>query len=167
MLATEEKEAEATVENSAVEQLVERFERPMIERFLRSSTLKFLRDSDGDFIVQFAYDDVIAGSLSLFFIAEGSDESIYRILAMSDRRIPKENWIKAITLCNTWNRQCRWPKAYLDVRDPDNDTTATIHLESQIGLQAGVHQALLDDFSNITVAGAWQFWLWAHSEKGL
>jgi hypothetical protein len=146
---------------------VEKFTRPMIERYLRSVGVKFLTDSDGDFVVQFGYSETQGCELSFYFIAGGRENEIYVIRAFSDKRIARDEWARAVMLCNQWNTERRWPKAYLQVKDPASDNYGAILLEEQIDLEKGIHQELLDDFSNTFVVTAGSFWEWAHKEKGL
>ncbi len=152
---------------AVVQQEVQPFKRSMIEKCLQSASLRFLRDSDGDFVVRFGYDERIGAELEIFFDAEGSEGQVYAIMCHTDKRIPKTDWGKAIMVCNTWNKQKRWPKAYLYVREPSTDTTGMIVLEEYLSLEAGIHQELLDDYTLKAVSGMFQFWVWAHQEQGL
>ncbi len=145
---------------------VQKFDHSMIERSLRASQMKFLRDSDGDFIVQFGYSDDMGCELDVYLIVGGRQADIYNVMGMSNMRIPKNDWGRAVMLCNTWNKEKRWPKAYLNVKDP-NDATATIIVEQQIDLEKGIHQELLDDFTLTMISGMLHFWEWAHKEQGL
>ncbi len=146
---------------------VQKFEKSMIEKFLKSRGLKYLIDQDGDYRVEFAYDPETQCELTIWLLAEGSAHDIYRVLAMSDKRIPKSDWGRAILACNTWNKEKRWPKAFLYVRDPNADPFGFIHLEQQLPLDTGVHQEFLDHMTNMTIMGAHLFWKWAVSEQGL
>ena len=146
---------------------VQNFNRNMIEKYLRGKDLRFLTDSDGDFVVQFGYNEDLGGELTVYLCAEGSRKDVYSIRIMSDKRIAKSDWGRAIMLCNTWNKEKRWPKAYLNVRNPDTDTRGTIEVEHHIDLEQGIHQELLDDLTNNIILGATHFWEWAHQEQGL
>ena len=146
--------------------IVQTFARGQIEKYLRKMELKFLQDSDGDFLVQFGYDDDYGCEITVYMMAAGKRSDVYSIRINSDKRIPKRDWGQALMLCNTWNKERRWPKAYLSVRDPNNDTTASISLEFDIDLEQGIHQELLDDLTGTIIAGGCQFWEWAHKEQG-
>jgi hypothetical protein len=147
--------------------VVEQFSRAMIEKYLRAVGMRFLRDEDGDFLVQFGYSEPQGCELSLYFIAGGQKNEIYTLRAFSDRRFTRDQWSKVVTLCNTWNSERRWPKAYMDVKNSDADAFGVILLEEQIDLEKGIHQELLDDFSNTFVVTVGSFWKWAHQEQGL
>lgn len=144
---------------------VEKFSPDMIERFLKGRDLKYLKDSDDDFQARF-YDEEGGPELTMWFLSQGTQKEIYCIMTLSDRSIPKSNWGRAVFFCNTWNKEMRWPKAYLQVSDPDSDTTGQIILEGQIDLEQGIHQELFNDFSNLIMGSATSFWERAHKEEG-
>ncbi len=146
---------------------VQPFTRSMIEKYLKDSELHYLTDTEGDFIVQFAYDKELGGELAVYFIAGGNNHDIYLVRVTSSRPVSKPDWGRAISLCNTWNKDRRWPKAYLRVKDPSSDDVGSIILEEQIDLSVGVHQELVEHFSLTVLAAATQFWKWAHGEFGL
>lgn len=146
---------------------VQKFDRSMIEKALRGASLKYLRDSDGDFIVQFGHSDKMGCEVDILLLAAGSKAEIYSVTGRSNKRIPRSDWGRAMTICNTWNKEKRWPKAYLYMENPSTDTTAAIVLEHQIDLEHGIHQELLDDFTFTIVAGIFSFWEWAHEHQGL
>ena len=147
--------------------IVQKFDRTMIEKILRAHTLKFLRDSDGDFIVQIGHSDKLGCELDILLIAGGTNAQIFSVTGRTNKRIPKSDWGRAVMICNTWNKEKRWPKAYLYVKDPSTDLTASILLEQQIDLEHGIHEELLDDFTFTTISGMFAFWEWAHQEQGL
>lgn len=146
---------------------VQKLNKGMIESYLKAHNHKYLIDSDGDYLVEFAYDDEAGCSISVWLCIEGSRDDIYSVLMTSDRRIPKQQWEHAIMVCNTWNKEKLWPKAYLYVRDPASDTYGRIRLEHQIDVEKGIHQELLDDFTRMTIVFGYQFWKWAHGEHNL
>ena len=146
---------------------VQTFDRSMIESSLRSASLRFLRDDDGDFIVQFGYDSATDCEINIGFDVSGNTHSVYSIHGTSDKRIPRNDWGRVVMMCNTWNKERRWPKAFLYTRNPGSDATATIVLEENLDLDTGIHQELLDDFTLTTISGILQFWKWAHQEQGL
>ncbi len=145
---------------------VQKFDRSMIERYLKSRNLKYLVDSDGDYRVEFAYDESVGCGLKVLLIAAGPRHQIYQIVVLSDKRIPQKDWARAVMACNTWNKEKRWPKAYLYVADPSKDTVGMIMLEGQIDLEKGIHQELFNDFTDTIIATATSFWKWAHTEQG-
>lgn len=145
---------------------VQKFDRSMIERFLKSRNLKYLVDSEGNYRVEFAYDESTGCELTVLLIAAGSRRQIYQIVVLSDKRIPRKDWERAIMACNTWNKENHWPKAYLYVSDPSKDNFGMIMLEGQIDLEKGIHQELFDDFTDTIIVAAHSFWEWAYKEQG-
>ncbi len=146
---------------------IKKFDHSLIKNFLEETNLNFLTDKEGDFTVNFAYDEELGCELSFWFIVTGSNDEIYQILVSSDKEIPKSQWARVLMLCNTWNKDKRWPKAYLHVEDMNTDTTGNILLEEQIDLEQGIHQALLNDYTGTILSTAFQFWKWMHLEQGM
>lgn len=142
------------------------FDRSMIRTFLDDKDIHFLIDRDGDFQVVFSDNGERGCEITFWLIAGGSNAQIYNIMAWSDKRIPRSDWGQALLLCNTWNKEKRWPRAYLWASDPASDTTGSIRLDMQLDLEPGIHQELLDDFSLTVMAGVLNFWEWAHKEQG-
>jgi len=144
---------------------VEKFSRLMIEKHLKSHDLKYLTDPDGDFFVHYAYDSEIDCEMTVYLGAEGKNNEIYCIRVSTDRRFGRDQWGPCLIACNTWNEKRRWPKAYLYRREDDEE--AQIMLETQIDLEKGVHQELLDDITMSTVFAGYQFWKWLREEQML
>jgi hypothetical protein len=147
--------------------VVQKFTRDLIANYLRRRGLKFLVDSDGDFLVQFAYSETIGCELSMLLMAAGPRGDVYAIRLLSNKRIPKEERDRILRLCNTWNSARRWPKAYLHIPDSSPDAPGEIRLEADLCLEKGVHQELLDDFTDTILLAGHAFWEWAHKEHGV
>ena len=143
---------------------VQKFDRTMIEKFMQSHQLRYLVDSDGNYILEIDYTEKMGCAIKNFLSIDGVNKDVYRIISVSDRRIAKGEWGKAVLLCNTWNMERLYQKAYLRIRD--NDTFGTIVLENSLDLEQGIHQELLDDFTMITLSGAIVFWEWTHKDRG-
>ena len=143
---------------------VQKFDRKMIEKFMQSHQLRYLVDSDGIYILEIDYNEKMGCAIKTFLSVEGNNKDRYRIYSVSDRRISKSEWGQAALLCNTWNMERSYQKAYLRLRD--NDSFGIIVLESSIDLEQGIHQELLDDFTMIAISGALVFWEWIHKERG-
>ena len=145
---------------------VEPFSTEMIERYLASRRLAYLVDHDKDYRVAFSYDEDLGCALDMWFLVGGRDRQILSIRAVGQRPIPRADFAMVLELCNEWNRDRRWPKAYLYCRNA-NDAEGAIYLEENIDLAPGIHQELLDDWLDTMRSAAVQFWMWAHGEKGL
>ncbi len=145
--------------------VVQRFEPGMVEKYCKSFGLHYLKDAEGDFRVDFSFDEECGCELTLWLMIKGTQSQIYVVRLLSATRIPRSEWPRAIDACNTWNRDHRWPKAYLNAYNPETDAVGFVEVEQQIHLEKGIHQELLDDFTSRTVAGGFEFWRWAHREK--
>jgi hypothetical protein len=144
---------------------VQPFSYSMIEAFLSSRGYRFLRDQDNDFILQFRYDDETDSELTFYLMVQGQRRDIYCILCHSTKRIASEDWARVIMLCNTWNLERRWPKAYLRVNEQQSH--GEVILEENLDLEQGIHQELLNDFSATAIAASFAFWKWMHQDNGV
>ena len=139
---------------------VEEFSRKMVERTLDDMNVRYLRDKDGDFVALFGEDEKAGCEIRLHVIITGSRNQILRAAMLSDADVRSVDAGLLYRVCNTWNREHRWPRAYVD---GDGD----IVLEEYVDLDKGIHQELLRDFMLTVMATGFQFWRWAHNEQGL
>jgi putative sensory transduction regulator len=146
--------------------VVQRFDRSMIERFLVSTKLRYLRDNDGDFVVQFGFDTDRGNEMTFMLMTGGSQGQIYAIYGESSNVIQAQDVDRAIRMCNMWNTEKRWPKAYVRMRQDAGRSYGRIMLEGQLDLEKGIHQELFDDYTSTIFATASSFWEWAHKEQG-
>jgi hypothetical protein len=138
------------------------FTRDMIEAQLRDHQVKFLRDQDGDFRAEF----ICEGSpelVTVWFVAEGDGEAIYRIYATASHRPAPASRHDAVERCNRWNSEFRWPNA-LVIDRPDG--AWHILVGSHIDLQPGVTNELFARFTDRVVTGALEFWEWIATPAG-
>jgi hypothetical protein len=145
---------------------VRTFDHTMIQAFLKSSGLKYLTDSDGDYVVEFSYNPDLDCELSYWFIVGGKDRDIYRVAVHTNKRLAQQQIGQAIVLCNEWNRERRWPKAYVNLVDSSGVSYGEIILEEQLNLEAGIHQELLNTFTLTVMVTGESFWKWAN-EQGI
>ena len=137
--------------------IVESFGRGMIEAFLEDSELHYLRDRDGDFVVEFGYDEEVLGHPRFMLVVSGEDEDQYCLRGDTLRRIAKLDWDRSIRLCNEWNAQYKLPKVYLEIDDPNASTTARVVCEQWINLEAGVHQELVNQMTSTFFTACFSF----------
>jgi hypothetical protein len=145
---------------------VDQFERAMIEACFQEKGWLYWKDPDGDLRADFPYGEDPECTLKVLCMADGAEGEVYLVRVATESRIPREEWDRATALCNAWNRETRWPKAYLHVGDPETETTGQIILEEQLYVRAGIHQELLNDFTETIIGTATEFWGWAHREHG-
>jgi hypothetical protein len=146
---------------------IQKISRDMLEAFAKEEKYEFSIDSDGDVSIPFSVDESSGAKLTCYLMLRGDEKDLYSVLIMADKRVPKVKWGRALIVCNEWNHDKRWPKAYLRTKDLAASTEAEIRLESEISLHAGIHQELLSEFSRAAIASAFSFWKWAHTERGL
>ena len=146
---------------------VESFGRHMIEAFLEEDGLNFLRDRDGDFIVQFGYDDEIEGHPRFLLAVAGDDNEQYCLRGDTLSRVSREDWDRSARLCNEWNALYKMPKVYFEVDDPNKSTTGRIVCEQWLDLEAGVHQELINQFTSTFFSACFGFWRWLERQHAI
>lgn len=146
---------------------VDNFGHAMIEAFLEEDGLEFLRDRDGDFIVQFGYDEEIEGHPRFLLAASGEDQEQFCLRGDTLRRIPRSDWDRMLRLCNEWNAHYKMPKAYLEVDDPNADATGRVVCEQWLDLEAGIHQELVNHLTGTFFSACFGFWRWLERQNAL
>jgi hypothetical protein len=146
---------------------VESFGHAMIEAFLEEDGLHYLRDRDGDFIVQFNYDEEINGHPRFLLAVAGDDDEQYCLRGDTLRRIPRPDWDRFMRLCNEWNAQYKMPKVYLEVDDPNTSATGRVVCEQWLDLEAGVHQELVNHLTSTFFSACFGFWRWLGRQDAL
>lgn len=146
---------------------VQTFGHAMIEAFLEEGDLRFLRDSDGDFVVEFGYDEEIVGHPRFLLVAAGDDREQYCLRGDTLRRVPRSDWERSIRLCNEWNAQYKLPKVYLEIDDPNASTSGRVVCEQWLNLEAGVHQELINAVTSTFFSACFGFWRWLERQTDL
>ena len=146
---------------------VEPFGHAMIEAFLEESELHYLRDRDGDFVVEFGYDEEITGHPRFLLAAVGDDHEQYCMRGDTLRRIPRTEWDRLLRLCNEWNALYKMPKVYLEVDDPNSSATGRVVCEQWLNLEAGLHQELVNQLTSSFFSACFGFWRWLERQNAL
>ena len=146
---------------------VEPFGHAMIEAFLEENELHYLRDRDGDFVVEFGYDEEITGHPRFLLAAVGDDHEQYCMRGDTLRRIPRSDWDRLLRLCNEWNALYKMPKVYLEVDDPNSSATGRVVCEQWLNLEAGLHQALVSQLTSSFFSACFGFWRWLERQNAL
>jgi len=146
---------------------VEPFSYAMIEAFLDDDGLHYLRDRDGDYIVQFGYDDEIKGHPRFLLAVSGDAQEQYCLRGDTFQRIPRSDWDRILRLCNEWNALYKMPKVYLEVDHPNTSSTGRVVCEQWIDLEAGVHQELVNQLTGTFFSACFGFWRWLIRQNAL
>ena len=141
---------------------IETFTRALVENILRGENLNFMIDQDGDIFLPLGKDDDTGVDYRVYLVAHEKD-SLYSIIFLGDRDIPKAIWGKVMMVCNEWNVNRRWPTASLHMDQATG--SGKIFLEGHIKLGIGVHQELLKRFTMSHIAGGVSFWEWVTEEQ--
>ena len=146
---------------------VDSFGHSMIEAFLEDDGLHYLRDRDGDFIVQFGYDDEIDGHPRFLLAVSGNDSEQFCLRGDTLRRVPRYDWDRTLRLCNEWNAHYKMPKVYFDVDDPNTSTTGRIVCEQWLDLEVGIQQELVNHLASTFFSACFGFWRWLERQDAL
>lgn len=149
--------------------VVEVFDETMLEQYLITRNYDYIVVEGGRMFVELDHDDDLgcALSYSLEIDRDTEGKKILGVYIGSSTAISRADWGRIIYLCNKWNKEQCWPKAYLEVGDAEVDQTSFIQLEQSINLGPGVHQELLDQWIDDAITGGYDFWEWAHQEHGV
>jgi hypothetical protein len=146
---------------------VEPFGHAMIQAFLEDSDLHYLRDRDGDFVVEFGYDEEVLGHPRFLLVASGEDHDQYCLRGDTLKRIPRAEWDRMLRLCNEWNALYKLPKVYLEVEDLNVSTTGRVVGEQWINLEAGIHQELVNKLTSNFFSACFGFWRWLERQDAI
>jgi hypothetical protein len=146
---------------------VEHFGHAMIETFLEDNELHFLRDRDGDFVVEFGYDEEIAGHPRFLLAVSGDDQEQYCLRGDTMSRIPRPDWDRMLRLCNEWNALYKMPKVYFEVDDPNASVTGRVVCEQWLNLESGIHQELVNQLTNSFFSACFGFWRWLDRQNAM
>jgi uncharacterized Zn-finger protein len=146
---------------------VEKFGHAMIEAFLDDGELQYLRDRDGDFVVEFGYDEEISGHPRFLLAISGDDGEQYCMRGDALRRVQRADWDRTLRLCNEWNSLYKMPKVYFDVDDPNASTTGRVVCEQWLNLEPGIHQELFNQLTNTFFSSCFGFWRWLERQDAL
>ncbi len=146
---------------------VDSFGHAMIEAFLEDDGLHYLRDRDGDFIVQFGYDDEIEGHPRFLLAVSGPGQEQFCLRGDTLRRVPRYEWDRILRLCNEWNAHYKMPKVYFEVDDPNTSTTGRIVCEQWLDLEVGIQQELVNHLASTFFSACFGFWRWLERQDAL
>ena len=115
----------------------------------------------------------------------GKDADILVLNWSCDKRVPPDQFVRALRLCNWWNNEYRWPRAMVeqDYRTTDQKEdpppapeevesrevthSARFCLDFQVCLSEGIHQPALNLILDDAMATSWDFWKLARDKWGL
>ena len=146
---------------------IESFGPGMIEAFLDEDGLHYLRDREGDFVVQFAYDEEIDGHPRFLLAVSGDDQEQLCLRGDTLGRIPRSDWDRLLRLCNEWNAQYKMPKVYFEVDDLNTSTTGRVVCEQWLDFEPGIHQELVDHLAGTFFSACFGFWRWLKRQNEL
>lgn len=142
---------------------IETFDTTLIERYLHARHMHYYRDRDGDFLVMIATDD--GPELRVHLTAEGSDRRVFVIRVTTLGVYPAHQRAQLESLIGQWNREKRWPKAYLS--DVPDHGGIRVFGENAYPLMSGIHWDLFATLADYTIGAAADLLIWLTQAVGL
>ena len=138
------------------------FSMATIERHLADRELAYWRNSQTlSVMVYMGYDQPSDRSTRIQHSVQGGDGSVYQLKMMGDRRVERADFGRALELCNRWNESYRWPRAFLEIPNAEEDGpepgSALLAMDYQLCLAKGIHQALFDDLVGCAIGASFDF----------
>ena len=164
---------------------VQTFTQAMLSAWMDKEGLHYFQNPDRGLLVDFRFGLKSNRSVTLRTWVSGRNKDILTINLVSDRRVPPEDFARALRLCNDWNQEFRWPRALVeqdyrttdaledsppspeDVAAREETHMARLCLDFQIRLPEGIHQEALETILDDIVSSSWDFWRLAHDKWGL
>lgn len=134
------------------------FGRDMLVDHLERCAPEYDDNDDGDLHLGFKIFESDDHVLNVWLTAEGANEDILVVRAVANLAVPKTLWPHVMSVCNAWNKDKRFPKAFLQVPEDVDALWGTIHLEGQFPLSAGCTQPMVDEMVSTTISTAFAFW---------
>ena len=144
--------------NSAIQPL----SKERIERNLDDVELNHGRDHEDDVVSVFS-DEGLPGKMVCWYLIEGDDNDILRLLSTVDLPVSQEKWGHALLLANNYHGQCRFGRAHLRIKE--GKSYAQLYFESVIDLSDGVTDSYLQRFIMLSLFAAHVFFEKTHEQK--
>ncbi|MDO5097444.1 MAG: YbjN domain-containing protein [Corynebacterium sp.] len=127
-------------------ELTEPFTIDRVADYLRAQDYNFTTDEDGDIFTGFDENNFV-------LVATGKMREIYVVRATWKVTAPIDARGKLVEICNDWNREKLWPKAYVTV---DDEGMVRVHAETNTDLEHGVGDRQLAQLTDCGIATALQ-----------
>jgi hypothetical protein len=141
---------------------IEHLTRDLIARALDALELTYSRDDEDDIYSVFSGEGLPA-DMTCWYLIEGEDKDILRLLCTVALHVPQEKWEQALLLCNECHGQCRFGRAYLRIKDGETD--AKLYFDACLDLTEGVKESSLQRFLMLRLYAAHDFFEKTHNEK--
>jgi len=128
--------------------------RTTIQQALQANGWNQEPDSDGDYVLRFKPDED-HGCRDLVMISiEGDEDDVFAVRLNIDRDFPIDEWKRILMLVNDFNRDYRWPNAFVRFPESEDDTTVTVACGYFVKCAGPVTQDMLSNWIIATMAGA-------------
>jgi hypothetical protein len=133
-----------------------------IERNLDAVELNHSRDHEDDVVSVFSGEG-LPGKMICWYLIEGEDKDVLRLLCTIARTIPQAQLGDALLTANEYHGRCRFGRCYLQFTK--DSTEAKAYYESIVDLSEGVTDAYLQRFIMLSLFAAHVFFEVIHKAK--
>ena len=117
-----------------------------VERLLKRRKCRVFRDQEtGGLMTFWGWDQTLGTEVKVFINIE-ADGEVLRISATSDRPARgRRRWAELLRVCNEWNTEVRWPRAYLSTGRHEGRDIGWVETSMDIPIATGIHRAFVED----------------------
>jgi len=164
---------------------IQPFNQAMLATWMKKADFRYFEHPTRGLLVDFRFGLKSDRAVQLRTWVSGKNKDILVLNLTCDRRVPPEDFVRALRLCNDWNKEYRWPRATVEQDYQDTDAhsdpppspeevesrelthSAHLLLDYQVCLTEGIQQPLLEGMLDSVVSTSWDFWRLAHDKWGL
>jgi hypothetical protein len=157
----------------------------MIQAWTEHDGCSAFRHPTRGFLIDYKFGLRSDRCVQLRLYVTGKNADILGLQWTCDKRIPPDQFVRGLRLCNWWNNEFRWPRAMVeqdyrftdanqDPPPPKEEVEARegIHsshlfLDLATHLPHGIHQEGLNAIIDSAVESSWNFWRRAHEDWSL
>lgn len=99
-------------------------------------------------------EDLVKMTLSL----EGDGHTVLVLTSRIDRDIPEDRLEKALEVCNKWNCERRWPRAFMHPMAGQGPGLCRVALDVHLHLSNGIHDEFLESLIRDFISGSAECW---------
>lgn len=149
----------------------------MVDAFLKEDDYNFYSSEWGNRMAFFRYGPISDRVVRMNLNVGGRNQDVLFWRMVCDRRVDPPLFDLAYRLCNTWQNEYWFPRAFLEVPDPPErkegeeemawNPSGSLVLDYQIPFPKGLSQEALNELIRRLVANSWDFWKMARERFSL
>lgn len=136
-----------------------------IERLLERRKCRVFRDQQAGGLMTYWGWDATLGTEVKVFINVGAEGEVLRISATADRpACGRRRWAELLRICNEWNNEVRWPRAYLNTGRHQGKDFGWVETSVDIPISTGIHPAFVEDLLDRVIPANLRFFSFVHEK---